>query len=114
MVRSCGGLSDRGGIARGGPLRRNAAKGPEYAGFRILDQMNDAREEVVAVLALPDVDNRRVGEHIPEDSQYPFAHVLFEGIEGLVDHHPTRLVQREAREGQALLIIIAQLPVPAR
>src|SRR5882672_11106446 len=67
MVRACGGLSGRDGVARGGPAGRNAAKRPEYADFRILDEVNDAREEVVAGLALTDVDNCRVHEHTLED-----------------------------------------------
>src|SRR5215813_9426556 len=108
MARACGRLSGGSGAVRGG-----AAQGPEDADLRVFDQVHDTREEVVVALALPDVDDRGVGQQVLEHPQYPFAHMLLEGIEGLVDDDPAWLVQGQAREDHALLIVVAEFPVPA-
>ena len=53
-------------------------------------------------------------ESVLEDANDALARVVFQRVEGFVDHQPARLVQQDTREDQALLLVIGEFPFPAR
>jgi len=114
MAQSCDGI--------GRPGRERASRGAggdaaarfEHAALRILDQMQNAREEAIATLRTADVDDGGIGERVVEQRHDALVSVVIQCIQGFVDHDPTRLVERKAREHQALLLVVGQLPVPPR
>ena len=75
--------------------------------------MQRAMVEAVARRATPDAHHRRVGELTIEDRQHGLAVLLVERAERVMQQDPARLVQQQAGEGQALLLLQGQDRVPA-
>src|SRR5258708_5608638 len=90
---------------------RNARR--KSAQRRILDQVQNAREEMVVGFGAADVNDRRVRQILDEEIENVSAGVVIQGIEHFVDEHPRRRVQRHAGECQGLLFVLAQFVIPA-
>src|SRR5271168_112827 len=97
-------------VYRGG-CRRCGAR--EFAPCRVLDQVQNAREEMVCIGAA-DVQDPSLGEIFREYVDHEFERVLGKRIEYLIDQHPRPLVEYHARKREALLLFLAQFAIPAQ
>jgi hypothetical protein len=67
--------------------------------------VQDAGVEAIVRGTAADADHGGIGELILEDREHQLAVVLLEHSHGIVEQDPARLVQEQARESQALLLI---------
>ena len=93
-------------------LLRRALAG-EAARGGVVDQAQDTGEKTSPGFRAADVDEGRMRKLAGEHFDHPLARLHIDRIQRAVDHHPGRRVQHQTRERQSLLLILAQLPVPA-
>ena len=65
--------------------------GYKTTSFRISDEMQNARKEVVLSLWLADVDNGGTLEPVLVEAPEALACIGIQRVEGFVDHQPARL-----------------------
>jgi hypothetical protein len=75
--------------------------------------MQDAREEVIVGIGAADVNDAGARQILRQQVHHAIARILVERIEHLVDQQPRRRVQQASRERHRLLLVLAQLPIPA-
>ncbi len=96
-------------------LYRN--RGPRAGGqaltLRVLDQVEDTREKTSPCVRLTDIDDRRVREFLAKNIKDQAARILIEVIDCFVENYPVRLVQQQPGEGELVLILGGQFPLPA-
>ena len=81
--------------------------------MRIRHEMQRAGEEAALGLVIADIDDADIDQLAREDRLDPPARGGIEDVERVVDHHPSRPLQDDAGKGQALLLVVVQLPVPS-
>ena len=109
-----------GGRARAGPGRRSRHRlgrrrqaGAQAGPVGQLDDVQHAVPEAIRGGIAAEADQGAPGELPLEDREHEPAVVLVERAGRIVEEHPARRVQQQARERQALLLVERQLPVPA-
>ena len=60
-----------------------------------------------------EAEHRRIGQLTLEDREHQLPVVLRERADRVVEEHPARRVQQQARKGEPLLLVERQLAVPA-
>ena len=74
--------------------------------------MHGAVEEAAFVQVPPDVEDADYAESLAENEPHSPPCLKFEPDEGAVHHNPRGLCRIDPRHGQALLLAVAQSPVP--
>src|SRR5471032_1199008 len=80
--------------------------------LRRFDQVNDASGEALAEIAAAQTDDAGLDQFLLENRQDRLAIGFVKRIQGVVDAYPARLVQQQAREGEALRFLACQFAVP--
>src|SRR5262249_50121534 len=80
---------------------------------RIFDQMQHTREKMVFALGAADIDNGGVFESRFEEIEDALASLIVQRIENFIDDHPARLMQRDTRKDQELLLVVREFLIPA-
>src|ERR1019366_7231080 len=79
---------------------------------RCFHEMQDDREKRVRLPDPADVDDagalQFLGENVDDEHEY----VIIEGPESAVDEHPSRLLNQDARNRNAQLLVLTEFPIP--
>src|SRR3954462_11258168 len=89
-------------------------RGPQGRPLLIQFQRQCPLEKMPAAIRTADIDEGGPGKVAFEHRKRPLPGISLEVVEGLVDDHPARLVQRQLGERQEALIVLAELALPAR
>ena len=79
----------------------------------MLDDLQRSVPEAVQDGIATEADQRRPGKLALGEGEHQPAMLLAERADRVVEDHPARRVQQQTGEGQALLLVQRQLPVPA-
>ncbi len=86
---------------------------PEGLSKRIGHQMQLMVVDAALRLVVADIDDADVNEVTRQERPDPYSRLWIEDVERVMHHDPKRLLQEDAGKGQALLLVVGQLPVPS-